>query len=355
MTLNKEITGFLPNWLSPDTYLNLNYDSLTTIIWFSLGIQPDGSLIKVSYPPANLINYAHSKGKNVILCINPGYGDSVIDIILSNISIQNIFIHNILNEVTINRFNGIDINFEGFPTNNIVNGQSNRTLYTQFIISLSNSLKTLNSNYRLSVDLPPIDWNNVFNTSILVNYVDNFMIMGYDYHWQLGPTSGAVAPLTSSNGQSVTDSINTYLITIPPNKLSLGVPYYGYEWQTQTQNPDSPTIGSGVAITYNTIPSKISTYGRRWSTIWSSPYYLTGTGQGWYDDIESLKLKYDLVKIKNLSGIGIWALGYDTPSTDLSNLILSSFGDGTITLTSNKTKLIIAAAILSFIAIEVIS
>ncbi|MDD3474328.1 MAG: glycosyl hydrolase family 18 protein [Candidatus Dojkabacteria bacterium] len=329
MVLSKEVIGFLPNWLNPDVYLDLNYDSITTIAWAFLGVQSDGSLVKQSYPPTNLINYAHSKGKKVVVSINPGWGSPIIDNILASASIQNVVINNLLYEVSTNGFDGVDIDLEGFPAINTVNGSNNRSLFTNFIIKLSNTFWNANPNYRLSINLPPVDWENVFDTSALSPYVNYFMLMGYDYHWASGPTAGAVAPL-----QSVVDSVNTYLQSIPKTKLLLGVPYYGYEWTTQTQQPDSPTIGTGTSFMYSQAVTKIQQYTRLWNSTWKSPYYTYKTGnqwhQGWYEDAESLNFKYDLVNQKQLAGIGIWALGYDVPHTELSNLIINKFSGESI-------------------------
>ena len=326
---NKEVIGFYPNWLSPDLYLSLRYDAITTIAWSFLGLNADGSFSKQSYPPLNLINYAHSKGVKVVVALNPGWGSSTIDTILASPSLQSTVVNNLLTEVQQNGFDGVDIDFEGFPVTNTVNGQSNRTLFTNFIELLSTTFWNSNPNYRLSIDLPAVDWNNVFDVTTLQYYVNYLMIMGYDYHWQTGPTAGAVAPLTSPNGVSVTDSVDTYLTKISRDKLLLGVPYYGYEWQTQTNQPDSPTLGGGMSVTYsNIIDTKLSVYPRQWSSIWSSPYYLTSNGQGWYDDETSLGLKYDLVNNRGLAGIGIWALGYDTSHQELGNLIINKFGAG---------------------------
>lgn len=330
MTLYKEVIGFYPNWLSQDLYLNLRYDAVTTISYFGLKVQTNGSLYKVSYPPTGLINTAHSNNVKVVVSLISDWGSTDIDTILSSTSVQTTLINNLLHEVQVNNFDGVDIDLEGFPAINRTNGQSNKTLFTKFIMSLSNKFRTANPNYRLSIDIPAADWDNVFDVSTLKNYVDYLMIMGYDYHWATGPTAGAVAPLNSSNNISVTNSVNAYIQTIPKNKLLLGVPYYGYEWRTMSNALDSTTVGSGVTVTYaQAVTNKITIYPRQWESTWASPYYMYQSGnqwnQGWYDDVQSLSLKYDLVNNTGIAGIGIWALGYDSSYPELSNLIVSKF------------------------------
>lgn len=319
----KEIQGFYPNWLSPELYKKLQYDTLTTIAYFGVKALPDGTLGKESYQPDELIKTAHANNVKVVLVLYADWGSATIDTILSNF--RDSIINNLLNEVQTYGFDGVDIDLEGFPATNRKSGESNKILYTQFITELSNKFWKANPNYRLSIDLPAVDWEDVFDVTILQTKVNYLMIMGYDYHWQTGPTAGAVAPLTSPNGISVTDSINNYLKLIDKHKLLLGVPYYGYEWQTQDSSHNSPAISGGMIIKYTDAITNASKYGRKWDEIWLSPYYIYGNNQGWYDDIQSLSLKYDLVNNKDLAGIGIWALGYEIDGSELSDVIKTKF------------------------------
>ena len=53
--------------------------------------------------------------------------------------------------------------------------------------------------------------------------------------------------------------------------------------------------------------------------------------QAWVDDEISLEHRYEMVKQKDIGGIGIWALGYDDGYTALWELIKEKFTDcGTI-------------------------
>jgi spore germination protein YaaH len=155
MTLTREIQAFYPNWLSPDLYLSLRYDLLSTICWFGIKAQPDGTLYHEMYPPTSLIRTAHLHGVTVVPVLYTDFGSPNIDTILSNTSIQNTLINNLVTEINANAFDGVDVDFEGFPSINLITGQSNRTLFTQFIQNLRNRL---GSTQRISVDIPSVDW-----------------------------------------------------------------------------------------------------------------------------------------------------------------------------------------------------
>jgi len=47
--------------------------------------------------------------------------------------------------------------------------------------------------------------------------------------------------------------------------------------------------------------------------------------QVYYENENSLRIKYQITKNNNLAGIGIWALGYDGDRSELWNLIYDEF------------------------------
>ncbi len=322
--------GFYPNWKSPELYKTLRYDALTTIGYFGVKALVDGSLGKEDYQPQNLIQMAHSKGVKVVLVLIQEWASSAIDQILASPTVQDTLVENLFKEVTALGFDGVDIDLEGMPTANRVTGAPNRELYTQFITKLSQKFWGANPKYRLSIDLPAVDWNETFDIPKLQNLVTYMMIMGYDYHWSSAPTAGAISPLTSPNGISVTDSINKYLTLMSKDKLLLGVPHYGYEWSAVSQAHDAQTNGGGMTIEYKDAIVNAARYGEKWDDVWSSPYYLNGNNQGWFDNVRSLGLKYDLVNQKGLAGIGVWALGYDGGKPEVFDLIVGKFGSAPI-------------------------
>lgn len=329
MSLTSEIQAFYPNWLSPDLYLSLRYDLLTTICWHGIKALPDGTLHKEIYPPSALIQKAHANGVKVVVVLFTDFGSDTIDTILSNTTVQNLMISNLVTEINTNSFDGIDVDLEGFPGTNKVTGQSNRTLYTQFIQNLRNKL---GSSKRISIDIPAIDSENNFDVGTLQDSCNFLMIMGYDYHWQSGSTAGSVAPLNNNTSPSVTNSVNTYSGLMNKSKLLLGVPYYGYEWPTVSNQREAATTATGIIIQYKDVAAKVAAYGRLFDSVWKTPYYVYGRyNQGHYDDTESLGYKYDLVNQKALAGIGIWALGYDGGATELWNLINSKFTSAAMT------------------------
>jgi hypothetical protein len=62
-----------------------------------------------------------------------------------------------------------------------------------------------------------------------------------------------------------------------------------------------------------------------WYTYWSDTY--SAQVQGYYDDVQSLDVKYQMVNANQLAGIGIWHLLMDGSRTDLWGVISRRFVD----------------------------
>ena len=118
------------------------------------------------------------------------------------------------------------------------------------------------------------------------------------------------------------------------SKLLIGLPYYGYEWETTAGTIPSATTGAfSSSRTYSFVKTNSTgNYGNRQYDFQSeTPYYIYQTGGNWRQafvgDEESLAARYDWVKLLNIGGIGIWALGYDDGYTELWNLLEQKFTD----------------------------
>jgi hypothetical protein len=148
---------------------------------------------------------------------------------------------------------------------------------------------------------------------------------------------------------SDTQVVNAYLALVPGYQIILGIPYYGYAYSTTGEQFNAPRGGdNGIsAVTYSgvladfacTAGSPDNLQGPSWDptsetpwAAWNSPSGTDPCGGNhgsdrelYYDNAQSLGDKYALVNSDGLRGIGIWALGYDSGSSDLWNAITQNF------------------------------
>lgn len=320
--LTHSVFGYLPYWMY-SYYNSLNYDLLSTVAYFSAEISANGSVINDHHWPASsLVNKAHQHGVRVLL-VATLFDDSALSTLLGSAANRTRCINSLLDRVIAGNGDGVNIDFEGVPS-------SQRTNLVKFMQELADSFRTHIPAAHISMATPAVDWSNAWNYSALADICDALFIMGYNYYWSGSDYSGPVAPL-SGGTYNVTWSVNDYLSKTDNNgaKIILGLPYYGLEWPTVSDDPHAATTGRANSRFYDTAESNAALYGKRWHTTSKTPWYAYQSGgwyQCWYDDSLSLAFKYELAKTKNLQGVGMWALGYDGSRPELWGALAEAFG-----------------------------
>lgn len=323
--VRKTVFGFHPYW-TPDSYLNYNYELLTDIAYHAVDIDGAGNITdRHGWPHVKLINKAHANGVRVVLVVKNFNLDEISTLLNSSNNRQRA-IDNLLEEVQNANADGINIDFEYVRADE-------KEEFNDFMLDLKNTFHGEISGSKVTVNVPAIDWWGGIDSDFLARNTDGIKIMTYDYHWSTGPQAGPVAPFSNSStwgNFNVTNSINDYLVETNNNKskLFLGVPYYGYDWEVDSNSVPANTVDIAEAKTYAQIVSERDTFTRIWDEASLTPYYKYGSyHQVWYEDPDSISYKYNLVNTKDLGGIGIWALGYDGTRSDMWDKIDEYFGE----------------------------
>ena len=110
---------------------------------------------------------------------------------------------------------------------------------------------------------------------------------------------------------------------IDKTKLVLGIPLYGYEWRTVSDDHRSDAYpGSGVTASYERIKELIKKeeVDIKWDDKAFSPWLVYEKNgiisQIYFDDLKSISLKVELARQLNLKGVAFWALGYEDQEPD---------------------------------------
>jgi spore germination protein YaaH len=321
----REIIGYLPSW-KYGSYLNLNYQLLTQINYFSAELDGNGNITDYNnWPQTELIDFAHTRGVKVKLCATllDWSGTGIVSTFLNSAASRQRAIDNLVTAVQNAGADGVDIDIEPLP-------KSQRDNMVTFMEDLVAAFKNVMPNSIVTMATPAVDWSGAWNYSALADITDALFIMGYDYHWSSSSTAGPVSPLEGFS-RDVTWTVNDYLNYSGQRneKLILGLPYYGYDWPVASSTKYANTTGSANSRIYTVAYDMAHDYGRHWdgasSTPWIS-YQSGGWRQVWYDDSLSLALKYQLALEKELAGVGMWALGYDDGRPELWGALADHFG-----------------------------
>ena len=321
--LTHEVIGYLPYWEYSE-YPDLDYSLLTQINFFSAELSIYGDIINDhNWENLYFIDFAQSHGVKVKLCATL-FGSYELSTLLENYFYRQNAINNLLDLVLSVGADGIDIDFELLPTNQ-------RDNLVLFMEELSFAFHSQMDDPIITMATPAIDWSNAWDYESLAEITDGLFIMGYNYFYSGSANAGPVAPL-GGYFYDIEYTVNDYLnkTNNQTDKLILGLPYYGYDWDVVDSSINSETMSYGIAKTYAEARMLDEYYGSYWdqssNSAWLTYYDDTWTwNQCWFDDHLSLSNKYAFAKELELQGIGIWALGYDDDYDDLWNLLKLHF------------------------------
>jgi len=326
-SVNKIIYGFHPYWMG-SAYKSYNFNLLTHLALFTYELNPKNGELKssVDWSESSILDSAakHSCKVNITITNFTQHNNRQF---LSSESAQDKSIESILNilNVSLKQVAGVVLDFENVPADS-------RADLTNYVNRLSDSLKTHGKTVHMTI--PAIDPSNSYDISSLKPHLEYFLLMGYDYFGSWSNDAGPVAPMYSQpiwGSYSVEASVHNYIAKgLPQDQLVLVVPYYGSFWEVDNTEVPTKKVKFLSSLLYKEVRSDYSADSILLEPVSKSAYILLELEdkyhQVWYDDIESLTYKYDLINTEKLAGVGIWALGYDNGYTDLWQLLEYSFG-----------------------------
>lgn len=319
--LTGTVFGFLPYWSSSE---HLRYDLLTHIACAAVEVNGDGSLGNDhGWPWMGVINTAHQNGVRIVL-VAALFGSTELMDLLTDPTNKATFFANIHSKMLEGGADGLNIDFEG-------SGTQWQPYMPAFMADLSTYLYSVQPGCQVTVDGPAVNWSGAWDLDALAASCDGVFIMGYDFYGSWSATTGPVAPLTggSFNITNTVQSQYAAVLQSNPQKLILGVPYYGAHWTTSSSSPRSAVTGWVGSVTFASAMPQSQSYGLQWDSVSQTPWYRWHDGvtwhQVWFDNGSSIGRKYDLAIASGFQGVGMWALGYDGDRDELWDVIESRF------------------------------
>jgi spore germination protein YaaH len=344
-----EIYGYLPYWqVGADTAGSLDYARLSTIAFFAVPIRKTGYLQRTAsgyraYTSSGgkaIINAAHSRGVRVVPTFQLFDHGSLSRMrhFLASPKAQARFIHEALALMARRRADGANLDFEPLTA-------SIAPQFAAFVRRFGRAMHQRFPGSRLVVATPAIVSDRLLRS--LRPVVDRFFVMAYDYHWRGSTVPGAVAPL-KSGPHNVAKTIANYVRLVPPSKLILGIPYYGYSWPvrktggTYRVRPNAGKFGGVRAVTYAGIRDWLRQHpsvtvlrdpaGGSWFRYWNTADHTMR--QVHFEDPRSARSKFNFAIANGLAGVGIWALenddGYAGMQTALDQIFVHPTRQATV-------------------------
>jgi len=338
---NKIVYGFIPYWNLDEVRIQ---PELTHLAYFGLTIGADGQIVtKENSGPEpgykhlqsdkflEISSLMEQQNKKVEIVLTQFNNDTIVSLLNQEKSIQNLLtsLDSILLAYPVSGIN-LDIEYTGLVTDQL------RQKFVQLVVAISQHLTQKYDQVTFSVDMyaSAATKPQIWDVAKIEPYVDHIIVMAYDFHQRSSPQAGPVAPLFGGReywDSDVNQHLADFVKLVPKEKILLGVPFYGYEWQTTSRDPQAHTFPqTGSTASIKRVKEIIAVtqelkVEQSWNDQALSPYlsYLEDDKIFviYYENSRSLSYKLDYVNQLNLRGISIWALGYEDSSRELWDVI----------------------------------
>lgn len=287
---------------------------LTFLTIFTYGFNEAGQLVLAD--DEYLINTAKAYGVAPIMLIstlteNGSFSNELAGYLMANPQIQDILITNILNIIEEKGYYGLDIDFEYIPQQyaqefaNFISKATDRLNEKGYICMVALAPKTSSTQSGLLYE--------AHNYALAGNAANLALLMTYEWGYAYGPPM-AVAPINN-----VERVISYGVSEIPPQKILMGIPMYGYDWTL-------PYI-KGETVAYSLSPQQAIELALKtgseilYDSTSQAPYfYYTKNNTEhivWFEDASSVLARTDLIKKYMLSGGGFWNINRYFPQCRL--------------------------------------
>lgn len=298
--------GFAYPFISP-WVLRQTLPFLSELSIFSYGFTPEGELIEPALPVDWMIDEALTYGTSPVLTLTPlgsdgNFSNVLIHRMLSNTTARNRLIENLYEEVLEGGFRGVNVDFEYILA-------EDRDLFTAFVRDVTLMMEELGG--EVTVDLAPktsADQPGVLyegkDYPALGEAATRVFVMTYEWGYTYGPAM-AVAPI-----DKVRQVLDYAVSAIPKEKITMGIPNYGYDWTLPYVRGESKarTIGNIEAVQIAIANQAVIEFDEKAQT----PYfhYVVGntTHEVWFEDARSIWAKYNLLWEYPLFGFGCWQI-----------------------------------------------
>lgn len=276
---------------------------LTYLSVFSYGFQPDGSLL--SQNDREIVATAREFGVQplmVLTTINAQgqFSSEQAHRLLNDPAEQRALTGNLQRELLSRGYAGVDVDFEYIP-------QGDANAYSEFIANLNASLTPSGLSVmtalapKTSADQPGLLYE-AHDYSALGRASRDVLLMTYEWGYSRSEPM-AVAPVNK-----VEQVLRFATSVIPPDRIFMGVPNYGYDW------PLPYVAGQTVATAISNVEAinKAIQMGSfiQYDQTAQSPYYNywqnNAEHEVWFEDARSIQAKLLLAKEYGLRGISVW-------------------------------------------------
>ena len=253
---------------------------------------------------AEYIEWAHNNNYQVWAMFSNNSLKDTTSQILNDYEKRETMIENLMDLVEEYNLDGVNVDFENM-------NESDKNVYSRFLIELAPRLKKIGKT--LSVDVTAPDgsetWSLCFDRNTIANVADYIVFMAYD---QYGTSSNKAG--TTAGYNWVEANVKKFLgqEDVDPEKIILGIPLYMRLWEEEEDGTAKPEVVN-MKDMFDVLPeNQVATWDEE-----LKQYYVEYEEDGkkykmWIENEKSVGEKINLANQYNLAGIAFWEKDRET-------------------------------------------
>lgn len=273
--------------------------------FFSLERESNGEIYdNAKDDGAEYIEWAHNNNYQVLAMFSNNSLKDTTSQILNDYEKREAMIENLMDLVEEYNLDGVNVDFENM-------NESDKNVYSRFLIELAPRLKKIGKT--LSVDVTAPDgsetWSLCFDRNTIANVADYIVFMAYD---QYGTSSNKAG--TTAGYNWVEANIKKFLgqEDVDPEKIILGIPLYMRLWEEDDDGTAKPEVVN-MKDMFDVLPENQVA---KWDEELKQ-YYVEYEEDGktykmWVENEKSVGEKINLANQYNLAGIAFWEKDRET-------------------------------------------
>lgn len=301
-----DVNGYAYPFIRRET-AEMTLPYLTDLSVFSYGFTTEGSLVPPMAADQWLVDLAIADSVRPILTLTPlgedgRFNNNLVSVLVRNPQVQERLIWEMGRTMAEKGYRGVDVDFEYVLA-------EDRIAYAQFVERVRRVMNLFG--YPVSVALAPKtsrDQRGLLYEGIdyrlLGEAANSVMLMTYEWGYSYGPPM-AVAPI------NMVRRVVEYAVTeIPREKISLGIPNYGYDWPLPFERgvTKATTINNLEAISIAIEHGSVIRFDETAQTPYFRYWQYGIEHEVWFEDVRSYQAKFRLIKEFGLFGAGYWQI-----------------------------------------------
>lgn len=254
---------------------------------------------------------------------NPGFNQEIVTRLLANEAARARAIATLVEECRRHGYWGIQFDFENVSIND-------RDAYTRFYREAADALRRAGFGISMAIVHRPDEmagpsqyhkwlfknWRAGYDLKAIGEIGDFISIMSYSQHTRRTPPGPQAAlPWTE-------EVVRYFLESVPPEKLSMGIPTNAQHWYTSQEDRITPEMARSYSaqLTHARALALIARHGARvqWDEEAAVPFARFDRGGTWewifFENARSFMAKVGLVEKHGLRGFSVWVLGPEDPA-----------------------------------------